>query len=132
MVKMVTMKRTAADKGAEGDALGMPGRGTDRDGVRVNLDHDHIQSMKMDAPLPHGTKVEFGGKGEVVESGTHEGPDGPRHHMTILLKRAGVDHAEDGPEERREGLRGDIESAAKQKMQGNASADRKVPEKTGG
>ena len=115
MVKMVSMKRTAADKKAESSADGMLGRGTDRDGVHVHLDHHHIQKMGLDRMPQAGDEVEFAGKGKVVSAHTSDDGDGPRHHMTLMLHRAGVESKGEDADERREGLREDIEKAAEKK-----------------
>lgn len=141
MVTMTNMRRTAAERKTENGGDGMPdsgsGRPASRDDVEVRLEHHHIQKLGLDGPLPHGTKVEFGGHGEVADSGTTEGySDGePRHHMTIRLRRAGVDAAE-RPDDRRGELRGDIQEAAdkvasKDAGTGGGRADRKIAEKTG-
>lgn len=130
MVKMVSLKQTKADRKHGDDPMGaVPSN--EPDGLPVRLEHHHIMKM-MGNPLPHGSKVEFGGRGEVTETGTHDTPDGPRHHMTITLHRAGVEPTDETPEEARQGLRGDLEKAAAQKMQGKPSNDKKLPEKKGG
>jgi hypothetical protein len=108
MVAMKSMRRTAAEKKASDDGSGMPGNGSARDGVEVRLEHEHIKKLGMDGPLPSGTGVEFGGKGEVADSGTHVGSDGePRHHMTLIVHRAGVE-ADQTPVEKSADLRGEI------------------------
>lgn len=145
MLTMTNMRRTAAERKAENDGDGMPGSGSgrpaappERDDVEVRLEHHHIQKLGLDGPLPHGTKVEFGGHGEVADSGTTEGylNGAPHHHMTIRLRRAGVDQG-DRPDDRRGELRGDIQEAAdrvasKDAGSGGGRADRKIAEKTGG
>ena len=83
---------------------------TQRDGVPMRLEHDHIMKLGLKGPLPHGTKVEMGGHGEVTESGTHEVDGEPRHHMTITMTRAGVEPQETASD-RRDDLRADIEKA---------------------
>ena len=112
MVAMKSMRQTKAERDAsEGD--GMPGNGSQRDGVPLRLEHDHIKKLGLDGPLPHGTKIEMGGHGEVTESGTHEDVDGePRHHMTITMTRAGVEPQETASD-KRDDLRADIEKASK-------------------
>jgi hypothetical protein len=135
MVAMRSMKMTKAERDAsEGD--GMMGNGSQRDGVPVRLDHDHIVKLGLDGPLPHGTKVEMGGHGEVTESGTHEDVDGePRHHMTITMTRAGVEPQETASD-RRDDLKGDVARAADATARKDAAAggraDRKIPEERGG
>src|SRR5580698_2903490 len=110
MVAMKSMKMSKAERDAsEGD--GMTGNGSQRDGVPVRLEHDHIVKLGLDGPLPHGTKVEMDGHGEVTESGTHEIDGEPRHHMTVTMTGAGIEPNETATG-RREGLKGDIERAA--------------------
>ena len=86
----------------------MPGNGSARDGVEIRLEHEHMKKLGMDGPLPSGTPVEFAGKGEVGDSGTHMGADGePRHHMTLMVHRAGVE-ADQTPVQAGADLRGEI------------------------
>jgi hypothetical protein len=134
VVAMKSMKMTKAERDAsEGD--GMLGNGSQRDGVPVRLEHDHIVKLGLDGPLPHGTKVEMGGHGEVTESGTHEIDGEPRHHMTVTMTRAGIEPNETATD-RREGLKGDIERAADSVVRKDASAggraDRKIAERPDG
>lgn len=135
MVSMRSMKPTKAERDAsEGD--GMMGNGSQPDGVPVRLEHDHIVKMGLNGPLPHGTKVEMGGHGEVTESGTREDMDGePRHHMTIMMTRAGLEPQETASD-KRDDMKGDIERAADSVARKDAGAggraDRKIPEKADG
>jgi hypothetical protein len=118
MVAMANMRRTAAERKAEGDdheiaTASSPARPPEKDDIEVRLEHHHIQKLGLKGPLPHGTKVSFAGDGEVADSGTREGYDDaePRHHMTIRLRRAGVD-ASESADARRGDVRGDVEAAA--------------------
>lgn len=141
MVAMKNMRRTAAERTAERKADGMIGDGAARpeppehDDVEVRLEHHHVQKLFGSGPLPHGTAVEFGGHGEVADSGTREGyaDAEPRHHMTIRLRRAGVEARDT---DRREDIKGDVERAAdavaKKDAAAGGRADRKITEKTGG
>jgi hypothetical protein len=109
MVKMVSMKETKTERKADDKSLaGAPLAAND--GVMLHLEHHHLAHMGIDGTLPHGTAINFAGKGEVRSSGTHNGPDGPRHHMTIALHKAGMEEA-DGPDDKRDALRGDIARA---------------------
>lgn len=135
MVALKSMKPTAAErKASEGD--GMPGNGSRPEGVPVRLEHDHIVKMGLDGPLPHGTKVEMGGHGEVTESGTREDMDGqPRHHMTIMMSRAGIEPQETAGD-KRDDIKGDVERAAdsvgKRDAGAGGRADRKIAEEPKG
>ncbi len=115
MVAMRNMKPTKSERDAA-DADGMPGNGSQRDGVPVRLEHDHIVKLGLSGPMAHGTKVEIGGHGEVTESGTHEIDGEPRHHMTVTLTRAGVEQKETAAD-RRADLRNDVESAAAERKE---------------
>lgn len=138
MVAMRSMRQTKAERDATEDGDGMMGNGSQRDGVPMRLEHDHIMKLGMKGPLPHGTKVEMGGHGEVTESGTHEVDGEPRHHMTITMTRAGVEPQETATD-RRDDLRADIEKASKvadrdvrKDAASGGRADRKIAEKTDG
>jgi hypothetical protein len=95
--------------------------------------------MGLDGPLPHGTKVEMGGHGEVTESGTREDMDGePRHHMTIMMTRAGIEPQETA-DDKRDDLRADVEKASRAADSGvrrdasaGGRADRKIREEPKG
>ena len=101
--------KTYAIKDADGDKdAQLPERDP---GVRVHLAHHELNSMKLDGPLKHGTKVSFHGEGMVHESGTHDDGGEPRHHMTLVLHRAGVDYDEDEDTATRGNLRGDLTKA---------------------
>lgn len=100
------------------------------EGLPVHLSHEHIQRLGLDGPLDHDTPVEFGGKGKVTESGSRTDADGnTRHHMTIVLTNAGLD-ARERADERRTGIRGDIDKAVEKT--GDAKAGVKIPEEKGG
>lgn len=120
MVAVANMRRTAAERKAENESDGAisenasrPTSPPERDDIEIRLEHHHIKALGLDGPLPHGTKVDFAGDGEVADSGTREAyADGkPQHHMTIRLRRAGVEAGE-RPDAKRAGIRGDIEDAA--------------------
>lgn len=95
-MKLTNMRRTAAERKDDGGE-----RAPEGDDVHVRLEHHHIEKLGLSHPLPHGTSVKFHGEGEVADSGTHEGYDDaePRHHMTIRLKRAGIQHDADGDDD---------------------------------
>lgn len=143
VVPMKNMRRTTAEREAEDEAGGRLGNGSqpsgappERDDVEVRLEHHHLQKMGL-TPLPHGTKVEFGGHGEVADTGTTEGySDGePRHHMTIRLRRAGVDPMEskaDRRDELKDTLTKTVDAAAAKDASAGGRADRKIPEMADG
>ena len=117
MVKMVSLKKSAADKRAEKDADGSPDipmvRAED-EGVSVNLDHHHLMHMKGEDGEPiagrmkSGNDVEFHGRGTVERSETRSTKDGDRHSATLRLDKGALEHQPDRDEERTE-LRGNLE-----------------------
>lgn len=142
-VIMKNMRRSASERDAEDTSGGMPGGGSspdgappERDDVELRLEHHHLEKIGL-MPLAHGTKVEFGGHGEVADTGTTEGySDGePRHHMTIRLRRAGVDQT-DTRSDRRSDLKGDltkaVEAAAEKDEAAGGRAETKIAEKPEG
>lgn len=112
------MRRSATERKTNGDdrfgAEASP-HPPERDDVEVRLEHHHIEKLGLNGPLPHGTKVQFTGEGEVADSGTQEGYSDaePRHHMTLRLRRAGMEQ-EGNSDERHKDVRGDVERAADQ------------------
>src|SRR5579859_8206871 len=94
MVKMVSLKKSAADKAAEKKAMGEPtiiSRPDEDVGVTVRLDHHHLTKMGVHGDLKSGDDVEFHGKGKVERSETRSTPDGDRHSATVRLHRAGIE-----------------------------------------
>lgn len=145
-----SMRRTKPERDAESKADGMPGDGAarpaamppERDDIDMRLEHHHIQKLGLDGPLPHGTPVRFHGEGEVGDSGTHESDGGePRHHMTIRLSRAGVEHDAPKGDEAGGALRDELKkntdaseakTANRDAARGRERTGGKVAEKVGG
>ena len=68
MVKMVSLKKSAADRRVEKDALGSPDVPyvpAEDEGVTVNLDHHHLMKMGVGGGMKSDHKVEFHGTGDV-------------------------------------------------------------------
>lgn len=133
MVAMKNMRRTAEDRDAEmkaGGEVSSAGAQKPRpeaDDVEVRLEHHHLAKLGLD-PMPNGTKIEFGGHGEIADTGTREDYDGePRNHMTLRLRRAGMEPKESA-DTRREDVRGDVERAVEAAGRDGA----KIMEKAGG
>jgi hypothetical protein len=100
-MKLSSMRRSAKERGGDADKMPMTVGGEkdkapppERDDIELRLEHHHIEKLGLGRPLPHGTKISFEGEGEVGDSGTHEGYSDaePRHHMTIRIARAGIEH----------------------------------------
>jgi hypothetical protein len=113
---MVSLKKSAADRRAEKDALGEPGLATipeEDEGVRVNLDHHHLMKMGVGGGMKSGHKVDFSGSGSVERSETRSTPQGERHSATIRLNRGGIEHEGDkaGGDEDRQSIKGDLEKS---------------------
>lgn len=110
MVKMVNLKKSAADKRAEKEALGESGLvepvGGEGD-VSVNLEHHHLQKLGVGGGLKAGQKVELHAVGTVHHAATESGPDGDKHRATLSLHKAAIEHEADRDEER-DNLRSEI------------------------
>lgn len=118
MVKMVSFKKSAADRDEEKTALGEGGLATvpaENEGVHVNLDHHHLKKLGVDGDLRGGDDVEFHGRGKVERSETHSGPDGDRHSATLRLHKGAIEHdlGERDRGDERGKLRGEIEKNTK-------------------
>lgn len=116
MVKMHSMKKTAAERKAEdkvGEGTISPHEYAEPEGIEIHVHHDHLKKLGLDGPLPHGTKVSFGGEGEVTGSESSESygkPGEVRHRMVLRLHKAGVEPEEsDDGNAKRDELRRQIE-----------------------
>jgi len=115
MVKMVSLKRTAAEKKADNSAEGRADGYETEDGADLHLDGSHLKKMdekgETTAPissLPHGHEVHFEGHGTIHR--TSDGPEGGRVH--IKVHRLGADY-DDPKGEREEGsVRDNLERSA--------------------
>lgn len=92
MVKMVSLRRTAADRAESSDALGIPGNVDGPDSFDVHMDHNHLKKLGLDMPLPHGHEITLHAKGELVSSHMHDVDGEPRHSATFRFSHAGVEH----------------------------------------
>jgi hypothetical protein len=111
MVKVVSLKKTTAEKAVEKKALGTSTgayEGPDSDGASVHLDHDHLTKMGHHGNLKSGDKLEMTARGYVESSESRSGKDGERHTARIRLTHMGIDHK---PQEDREEMRRDVESS---------------------
>lgn len=103
-MKMVSLKRTAAEKKAENSAEGVDDIDDSRDGADLHLEGPHMEKMGVDSTLPHGHPITLHAEGVVHRSS--DGPEGGR--MTIRVHKAGAEY--DAPKEEKEkSLRGEIE-----------------------
>lgn len=97
MVKVVSLKRSATERKAERESLGMPHEATAGDspedrGIAVQLEHHHLQKMGVGGALKAGDKVHFTGHGEVEHAESRSDKRGERHSARLRLHRGGVDH----------------------------------------
>lgn len=118
MVKMVSLKKSSADRRAEKDAMGSPeviGVPAENEGVTVNLDHHHLMNMGVGGGMKSGHKVTFNGTGTVERSETRSGKDGDRHSATLRLDKGGMEH--EGEEKAEE--RGEIKTELQKAMAGS-------------
>jgi hypothetical protein len=104
-MKMVSLKRSKADKDVSKDAGAMLSTIDDsQDGADLNLEDHHMEKMGISPTLPHGHPISLHAEGTVHRSS--DGPEGGR--MTIRVHKAGAEY--DEPAAEKEGsLRGEIE-----------------------
>jgi hypothetical protein len=104
-MKMVSLKRSKADREAEKNAGAEPSTIDDsRDGADLHLEDHHMEKMGISPTLPHGHPITLHAEGVVHRSS--DGPEGGR--MTIRVHKAGAEYDEPR-DERESGLRGEIE-----------------------
>lgn len=115
MVRMVSLKKSAADRRAEKEGMGsrdVVSVPAENEGVTVNLDHHHLMNMKVGGGMRQGHKVEFGGTGTVEHYSEGSGPDGsPRMSARLRLDRGGMDHEGDEKADPRGELKGELRKA---------------------
>jgi hypothetical protein len=117
MVKMVSFKKSAADRSAEKDALseargGLAEVPAENEGVAVNFEHHHLEKLGVGGGLKSGHKVQLHAAGTVERSETRSGPDGDQHSATIRLHKGYLEHeVPGGGDEERRSVRGDLEKA---------------------
>jgi hypothetical protein len=112
MVKVVSLKKSAADKAADKKAMGTAigsYEGPESDGVSVHLDHDHLTKMGVHGNLKSGDKVEYGGHGHVESSRTESHRGGEKHSATIRMTHMGVSLK--GGEDDHDDIRKDVQSS---------------------
>lgn len=115
MVKMVALKKSAADRKAEKDAMGEGMGGTlqsseDREGPTVHLDHHHLKNMKVGGALKSGHEVSLSARGHVERSETRSENGEDRHSATIRVTHMGMEHeGRDADGDERANLRNEIE-----------------------
>jgi len=111
MTKMVSLKKSAADRRTEKDALGETAAVVDEspehEGIAVHLEHHHLMKLGVGGALKSGHKVELHGAGTVERSETRSTKDGERHSATIRLHKGAIEHEADRDEER-DNLRSEI------------------------
>lgn len=136
MVKMVAMKKSAADRAAEKKAMdggvrAMPENGEDAEGPTIRLEHHHLMNMGIGGGLKSGDKVRMESEGHVENSESRMRDGEPRHSATVRVKKLGVElKSPHGDEDERGALRNDIEKAhgesASGKDEGYEKRDAKV------
>jgi hypothetical protein len=140
MVKMVSLKKSAADRRAEKDALGSPATPyvpAEDQGVTVNLDHHHLMNMGVGGGMKSGHKVTLHGTGTVERSETRSSKDGDRHSATLRLDRGSLEHEPEEGEAERGEIKTEIMSAHdkseqkrvdKEAKKKDGASGKKVPE----
>jgi hypothetical protein len=103
MTKMVSLKKSKADRGEEKDALASPGIASvasEHEGVHVNLDHHHLKNLGVEKGMKAGDKVDFHGRGTVQRFDTHDDKSGTRQSATLHFDKGAIEHEADRDEER--------------------------------
>jgi hypothetical protein len=107
-MKVVALKKSAAEKKSDKESGSMPYGGIDgEEGISVPLEHGHLEKMGVNGELTPGHKVKFRGHGHVKMAEK----DG---HARLMLTHAGMEHGEpdaDDKNSERKGRRSDIERA---------------------
>lgn len=134
MVKMVSLKKSSADRAADKEAMGSPALATDSpdsQGISVNLEHHHLMKMGVGGGMKSGHKVEFGGTGTVERSETRSTPEGERHSATIRLNRGGLEHQGDEKAEERGEIKTELQNAVAGSERSRADKDAKRVDRKG-
>lgn len=132
-MKLSDMNQTKSEAKAERKAMdakyGSPGKDPEpKEGIEVTLEHHHIKNLGLDKALPHGTTFRVEGEGHVMESRSEDSDGEPRHHMKVMITKAGMKHdAEDSDgdglrDELKKNLDKDVEKQAGAGKGGNAKA----------
>ena len=105
MVKMVSLKKTAADRRAEKDAMGETAVSApsdyDKEGPTVHLEHHHLKNMGVGGALKSGDKVTLHAVGHVESSSSSSENGEERHIAMVRLHRGGIEHELTGRRGRR-------------------------------
>ena len=113
MVKMVSLKKTAADRRAEKDAMGETAVSApsdyDKEGPTVHLEHHHLKNMGVGGGLKSGDKVTLHAVGHVENSSTRSENGEERHSAMVRLHRGGIEHEAAERDGERKDLRNEIE-----------------------
>lgn len=136
MVKVVALKKTAADRKADEEANGYPGddQSPDNEGISIRLEHHHLKKMGIDGAMKSGHTFRIEGHGHVEESESRSGKGGERHSARLRLTHAGVEHEGD-EDEGRAGLKEDVnkafEGSEKSRAERAGKRGKEIPEKKG-
>lgn len=127
-MKLVSMKRTAADKKAREKEMNKPlGYGESDDipyGLRVDLDHEALKKLGMDSgelPSP-GDKMKLHSIAHVGEVSEHKRNGKTERRMTLHLHQMGVEphsEAEHADADKSKGMRAAMEKALKNDHDGD-------------
>lgn len=145
MVKMVSLKRTKAEREEDEHAMGeVQPNSHAEDGMDLHLQRHHLDKLEIPHDLPHGHEIELRMKGHVHRTDNGDGPEGEHAHMHVKVTHAHAEfeHTKDGERER-EGLREELEKnteeaetrraeKAERPSLKKAAAGKKEPEHAGG
>lgn len=138
MVKMVSMKKSGADRSAEKKAMGETATGPlqnseDREGPTVHLEHHHLKNMGMSG-LKSGDKISMQGEGHVEHSESRKEGDGDKMRATVRFHKMGAElKSPRGDEDERGALKGELmkahDEAAERKDSAAARGGKKFADK---
>lgn len=131
MVKMVNLKKSKSDKKVDDAALGHPqsaAMNPEDSGLRLDLDHHHLEKLGVGGDMKSGDKVEFHGHGVVERSETRSQDGADRNSATIRIHKGGIEHEAPKGEPARDktAIRGDLEKSYADVQ------DKALPDKKGG
>lgn len=111
MVKMVSLKRTEAErKVEEKGGAGITHGDLGGEGIHIHLQDHHVKKLGLHGNVESGRHVTVHGKGKVVDSHTTDRDGKKRKSLTIHLHEMGIDHGETAEEEHKE-RKADVEEA---------------------
>jgi hypothetical protein len=98
-MKMVAMKPTAAEKKAREKEFNKPYMGSEEEGPRLHLDHEHLEKLGIDKLPKVGSKLKLQVHAHVSETGEDKRNGKGRRRMTIHITHIGHDGGDEKSEQ---------------------------------